>query len=313
MKILNEAEKREALRKVLLDLSKSQDILKDRKSRSDFFLRLESIYYNNSSDNFRHFYSDIFACLSLIDADSSLGNLDILSQNMEIIKNGYIPSNSDENNELIDISKEIIKLYDHTNLDIGRINYTKRITEKTQSELTNAKILIQNLNNQIAESERINEESTERLNQESENLKIEVHNGQKKMQNEYITILGIFTSIVFAFVGGMAFSSSVLENLHKSSVYRIMAVALILGIILVNLTWILIDFLRDINGQRKRKWIGIILVNTILIGGLLMVCGSYKYQWFDISKSDAAQKEDNSSTTDVIETSQNSADKKQKN
>ncbi len=126
MRILNEQEKRDALNDVLIELSKSQDILKKPKDRGYFFIRLESIYYNSNKENFRHYYSDIFSTLTLIDGDSSIGSLDILAQNIQTIKDGYIPKNESENGELIDISKEIVKLYDHTNLDIARINYTKR-------------------------------------------------------------------------------------------------------------------------------------------------------------------------------------------
>ena len=84
-------------------------------------------------------------------------------------------------------------------------------------------------------------------------LSEEIQTSQKKMQNEYITILGIFAAIVLAFTGGMSFTSSVLENLYKSSIYRIIFVSLIIGCILFNLIWLLIDFIRNVNEKTIRK------------------------------------------------------------
>ena len=105
MRILNEQEKRDALNEVLIELSKSQDILKEARDRVSFFMRFEDIYYNYSrNEKFRHYYSDIFSTLTLIDGDSSIGSLDILAQNIQTIKDGYIPKNTDENGDTIDIT-----------------------------------------------------------------------------------------------------------------------------------------------------------------------------------------------------------------
>lgn len=81
-------------------------------------------------------------------------------------------------------------------------------------------------------------------------MKAEVRENQKKMQSEYVTILGIFASIVLAFTGGMTFSSSVLENIDKASIYRIILVISFLGFIIFNILWMLIHFLRDINEKK---------------------------------------------------------------
>lgn len=62
---------------------------------------------------------------------------------IQTIKDGYIPKNTDENGNAIDISKEIVKLYDHTNLDIARINYTKTMTNETLSELAKNRLLVE--------------------------------------------------------------------------------------------------------------------------------------------------------------------------
>ena len=281
MRILNEQEKRDALNEVLIELSKSQNILKEARDRISFFIRFEDIYYNyNRNEKFRHYYSDIFSTLTLINQDSSIGSLDILAQNIQTIKDGYISKNTDENGNTIDISKEIVKLYDHTNLDIARINYTKTMTNETMSELAKNKLLVEILEQKVRKSDDALKEISNKTLDDLKQLSGKVQERQEEMQKEYITILGIFASIVLAFTGGIVFSSSVLENLDKPSIYRISLIAFIIGLVFFNLIWVLIDFIRDVNGKViRKKWIWI-LVNLILIGGIIGVCFSYRYGWF---------------------------------
>lgn len=192
MRILNEQEKRDALNEVLIELSKSQDILKEARDRVSFFMRFEDIYYNyNRNEKFRHYYSDIFSTLTLIDGDSSIGSLDILAQNIQTIKDGYIPKNTDENGNAIDISKEIVKLYDHTNLDIARINYTKTMTNETLSELAKNRLLVVSLEQKVRESEDALKEISNKTIDDLKQLSGKVQERQEDMQKEYITILGI--------------------------------------------------------------------------------------------------------------------------
>lgn len=280
MRILNEQEKRDALNDVLIELSNSQDVLKEAKDRASLFKRLENIYHNCSEEHFRHYYSDIFSTLTLIDGDSEIGSLDILAQNIQTIKDGYIPKNPDENGKIIDISKEIVKLYDHTNLDIARINYTKTMTNETMSELAKNRLLVENLEQNVRHSEDLLTGLSDDTINNMEKLSDRVQKRQEDMQREYITILGIFASIVLAFTGGIVFSSSVLENIDKSSVYRIALIAFIIGLVFFNLIWILIDFIRDTIGKTiRKKWIWM-LINFILIAGILGVCLAYQYGWF---------------------------------
>lgn len=274
-----EQQKRDNLTDLLIELSSAQDLLKDKRKRSDYYRKLEDIYYDSDTDNFRHYYSDIFAALTFIDSSASVGNLDILAQNMQGIKDGYRSQNFDENDNPINIEKEINKLYDHTNLDIARINYTKRFTNETQSKLAQNEALLNNLQSQQQQSDIEREEAFNAIRMESAQAQQESKDNQAKMQGEYITILGIFASIVLAFTGGMTFSTSVLENISSSSIYRIIVISLILGLILFNIIWLLIDFLRDINGKTIRKWWVILLLDFLIIVGIIFTYFAYKGQW----------------------------------
>ena len=279
MIIVDEQEKRLALSKLLYELAANQDALKEKSDRIACYKKLEDIYYK-SDNNFRHFYSDIYSALTVIDGNPESGNINILAQNMEIIKEGYKGNvNRDTDGNYIDISKEVTKLYDHVNLDIGRLNYTRRITEDTKAELARASQLIEKLQRQVDESKEEMEKVSAEFERKANTLSDDIQAGQKKMQNEYITILGIFAAIVLAFTGGMTFTSSVLENLHKSSIYRIVFIALIVGCILFNLIWLLLDFIRNLNEHTIRKTWMFWTFNIMFIILMLFTGFAYKNDW----------------------------------
>ena len=123
----------------------------------------------------------------LINGDPTIGSLDILAQNIQTIKDGYTPKNNDENGQLIDISKEILKLYDHTNLDIARINYTTTMVGETKSELAKTKVLVEKLEAKIKDAEdhlkNVSDQNIEAVTEMAKDIK----NSQKDMQKDYIT------------------------------------------------------------------------------------------------------------------------------
>lgn len=124
--ITSEDKKREEFRRILFDLAKDQTLLADRLKRSKMYRWLEDLYYNSNADEkFRHFYSDIFAVLTQIKQNSSLGDINVLGQNLDYLRKNYQSINEDINNEPIDVSKNIRKLCDHVNLDISRIQYAE--------------------------------------------------------------------------------------------------------------------------------------------------------------------------------------------
>ena len=276
----DEQERRDKLIELLFELSKAQDIFREKKKRSNIFLELEEIYYIPGSDEyFRHFYSDILSTLTQIDSDDNEGSLDVLAVNMQAIKDGYQAVNYD-GDKLIDISKSIIKLFDHTNLEVACINYTKQLNNATKSDLASTKELLKKQREEFDNTKSETETIRNTLREETEKANKKIEDNQKQMQNEYVTILGIFAAIVLAFTGGMTFSSSVLNNISKASVYRLSLISFIIGLVFFNLIWVLIDFVRDINGKTiRKKWL-FVVVNIIMVGGIICSCFAYKYKWF---------------------------------
>lgn len=116
-----------------------------------------------------------------------------------------------------DAAKIVVKIYDHTQL----VNYQ-----------------IENMNDIFA--------------QRIVDAKMDLHNEIKGIEKEYITILGIFAAIVLAFVGSFTFSTSVLNNVTNTNIYKLAFIAVVIGFVFYNLVGILIDFLKEINDKVER-------------------------------------------------------------
>lgn len=107
-----------------------------------------------------------------------------------------------------------------------------------------------------------------------EETRMDLRSEIKGIEKEYISILGIFASIVLAFVGGITFSSSVLQNIGKVSIYRLLLVIVILALVLVNVIWMLIKFIAQIN-DKDIKIFPIRVFNCICLLISLMIVVSW--------------------------------------
>lgn len=257
MDISREEKQRMEFCDILFTLAKSQELLQDAGERSAMYKRLEALYYSkDNEEKFRHFYSDIFSVLTQLQRDSNLGDMNILGQNLMMIRAGYQPQNKDDAGKLIDIRDNIRKLYDHVSLDMARITYSDAGDRKISGEES-----IGEVQNQVKQA---------RL--EIANIQTEQKAVQKKIdgqQKEYIAILGIFSAVVLTFIGGIAFSTSVLENIAQASVYRILIVTLMIGVVLVNSflgMFYYVNALIDKDKKIKPFWISNIVLVLLIIG-----------------------------------------------
>ena len=280
MDITKEQVQRKEFCDILFELAKNQELLQDKNTRHVMYKRLEALYYSpNKKDRYRHFYSDIFTVLVQIQHDSKQGDINILGQNLFMIRVGYKPQNHDSQGELIDISDSIQKLYDHVNLDIARILYSDAGDRKTSGEAA-----VSEVQSQIKQ-----------IKTEIENTKTaqkNVENEMGKQQKEYIAILGIFAAVVLAFTGGIAFSTSVFDNINAISAYRIIIVSLIIGLVLINVLFGLFYYVdRLVNGiyKDRQKLKPLIISNIVLCALLLVTMCAWAYGW--IEKRDMRMKE----------------------
>lgn len=141
--------------------------------------RLESLYDAKPSEKrFRHFYTDIFSVLTQVQQNSQLGDINILGQNLDVIRNGYNPQNkASDGIRIIDVSDVINKLYDHVNLDIARITYSDAADRRISGK-----------------------EAVEDLQAQINSLQIELQKAQSIQKDYEIVYRTVFISLVIGFI-----------------------------------------------------------------------------------------------------------------
>lgn len=140
----------------------------------------------------------------------------------------------DANNLEDDCKKIIVKIFDHFHLALHQIENANHIFDESV-----------------------------------ETAKKKIRNETKGIEREYISILGIFAAIVLAFVGGITFSSSVLQNISSISIYRLLIVVDLLGFVLTNVLYMLMNFILEIN-EKKMSFFKIWILNFIF-GGIALI------------------------------------------
>ena len=147
----------------------------------------------------------------------------------------------------VDCKKIVIKIYDHCNL----------------------------ISNQTNNARQIHKKGIERAKNDMErSLKKDF----KSLEREYITILGIFVAIILAFVGGITFSSSVLQHMGSVSSYRLFAVIIALGDVMINALFLMMKFICALNNREfSTKWL--IIANVVASVLFIVVLVARDNQW----------------------------------
>lgn len=176
-------------------------------SQEEIIQDIKQIYQGE----YRHQYSKITTIIlnSTKDKEQALMTL---AQNIREIFEKIISEEDIKN-----IKPQLEKLYDHINLECIRL-------QDSDDKISKIKEYSKNIDEKYKKLK-------EKLN---------------KQQTQYITILGIFASIVLAFVGGLVFSTSVLANIDKASIYRLIFVMAFIALFFGNILLALFSFLSDL-------------------------------------------------------------------
>ena len=253
---------------------------------SSIIQKLEPIYDSGHRHSYSNISSTIYTEKNRTDAEcknQGMDNevLDVLADNILSLRDAAIKKYSNPEEENKDRYNRILikyyKLYDHINLETVRLkNYDDQISsalKKIEESSADASRQIQEFNQKIEESSA---HIDNKIDEEIEKVKEKT----AEMQSQYISILGIFASIVLSFTAGMAFSTSVLDNIYKSSIYRTIIVASLVGMVFIAMIWLLLDFIRNIQGQSKRNWWYLIIPEALLIVMIGFSTFAYKHDLF---------------------------------
>lgn len=142
-----------------------------------------------------------------------------------------------------DCRKIVIKSYDHFQLALHQIENVKNI-----------------------------------LSSGTQELRDEIRKENKGIEREYITILAIFSSIVVTFIGGLNFSENIMQGINSTSLYRLFISMDFLGFIIINLSYMMIKLIFEINDKKitdfdikKVNWIFLWIAVVIILGWLIGV------------------------------------------
>lgn len=180
-----EEDKDKKLEEIIVSLCEKGDL----SSQTDQIIKdLKEIY----EGEYRHKYSKITTIILNSTRDKEQAFM-TLAQNIRTLQE------IQDNKEVESIKPKLEKLYDHMNLECIRL---------------------QDFDEKMSRVKDVSNKLEDDLNKNYKKLSEELN----KQQTQYITILGIFASIVLTFVGGLAFSTSVLSNIDKANAYRLVFV-----------------------------------------------------------------------------------------
>lgn len=190
----------------------------DLSSQTDQIIKdLKEIYQGE----YRHKYSKITTIILNSTRDREQAFM-TLTQNIRTLKE------IQDNKEVESIKPKLEKLYDHMNLECIRL---------------------QDFDEKMSRVKDVSIKLEDDLNKNYKKLSEELN----KQQTQYITILGIFASIVLTFVGGLAFSTSVLSNIDKANAYRLVFVMAFIVLFFGNILYLLFSFYQKYPYQKRKK------------------------------------------------------------
>lgn len=186
-----------------------------------------------------------------LDLDPSVVAIDNLMQNLIRIL---------EHIEDKETKRYVYEIYHFAEYESLRIGHTRKLIGTLETSL------------------KKNFENT--IKQKAEELENRFMGELEKSKTQYITILGIFAAVVMTFAGGLNFSSSVLANIDKAGILKLLVMASLIAMLIMNLMYFLMYSLRNMGNTvdvgwpawLKRHQVIVILNAALALVLLIMTC-----------------------------------------
>lgn len=134
--------------------------------------------------------------------------------------------------------RNLEKLIDHISLESIRLSYTHKIKEDS----LNSYIKLQRNTDKLQNDTNKANETIKNISQKLANIRVEI-----------VTLLGIFASIVVAYVSGSSLSAAIFANMDKVDTPLLCLLTDLIIIFISNLVYRLFALLRKINGFEEPK------------------------------------------------------------
>ena len=240
---------------------------------------MSNLFSASNSDDFKNILSFIILLTPQIIKDV-IPYADI--HNYIFSEFNYNPESIDKFLENLDNFSDYLKKNNKNNTDDDHIKIGLKIVQYSQLSFCQ----ISQTSLKIDEQLKLEKENIIRkFNEEINNTKLDIEKAKKDIeeakhdvkdaQKDNITILGIFSSVVLTFVGGAIFSTSVLENIHKVNIFRLLLIVDFIGFILTNTISILTNFIFKINDKNNPFELKIDNLNNIFFYIAIAIITAY--------------------------------------
>lgn len=193
------------------------------------------LYYDNKG---RHLYSEVSAFLYKFKDREE--NLEYIYRNIKKIHNVFIDCGNK------DYAINALKLEDHIRLELLRFDNLKQAQEKNALELSTK------IDDETIKFEQEINKYEKKFNKLRKSYRT-MRDNIDGLNSQIISVIGIFSAIVITFFGGINFLESVLNSIGKVSKYRFVLGALIVGFVMFNTIFMLLNFISKLTEKNIRS------------------------------------------------------------